>query len=168
MKRKRTKVKLGYDRTRSREDVKRFNYDGPVHYISHNEVLKQDSASTRPIVFNVSANYKNHVSNEYWAKSYNLLGNLLGIQVKFRENFVGYIGEVKKMYHTVRLDPQDQQTRRFLWRDCRQDDKPDHYMMQVVSFGDRPAATIAQLALRKTAGMAYDEYSEEKSYSRFN
>ena len=34
--------------------------------------------------------------------------------------------------------------------------------MQVVSFGDRPAATIAQLALRKTAEMANDEYAEEK------
>ena len=62
----------------------------------------------------------------------------------------------------MRLDSKDQQTHRFLWRDFRQDDKPDHYMMQVVSFGDRPAATIAQLALRKTAEMANDEYSGEK------
>ena len=66
------------------------------------------------------------------------------------------------MYHTVRLDPADQQIHRFLWRDFQLDNKPDHYMMQVVSFGDRPAATIAQLAMRKTAEMARDDYSEEK------
>ena len=134
-------IERGVAKKMSKEDL---DYDGPVHYISHHEVLKQDSASTPcRIVFNASANYKSHVLNEYWAKGPDLLGNLLGILVKFREHFVGYIGDVKQMYHTVRLDPEDQQTHRFLWRDYRQDDKPDHYMMQVVSFGDRPAATIA-------------------------
>ena len=61
-------------------DVEDLNYDGPVHYISHHEVLKQDSASTPcRIVFIASANYKNHVLNDYWAKSPDLLGNLLGL-----------------------------------------------------------------------------------------
>ena len=90
------------------------------------------------------------------------LGNLLGILVKFREGFEAYIGDVKKMYHTIRLDPDDQQTHRFLWRDFRVNEKPEKYMMQVVSFGDRQAATIAQLALRKTADLAGEEYNEEK------
>ena len=144
----------------TKEDL---DYGGPVHYISHHEVLKQDSVSTPcRIVFNASANFKSHVLNDYWAKGPDLLGNLLGILIKFRENFVAYIGDVKKMYHTVRLDPADQQIHRFLWRDFQLDNKPDHYMMQVVSFGDRPAATIAQLAMRKTAEMARDDYSEEK------
>ena len=142
------------------EDLK---YDGPVHYISRHEVLKQESASTRcRIVFNASANYKSHVSNEYWAKGPDLLGNLLGILVKFREGFVAYFGDVKKMYHTIRFDPDDQQTNRFMWRDFRVNEKPEEYMMQVVSFGDRPAATIAQLALRKTPDLAGDKYNEEK------
>ena len=117
-------IERGVAKKMSKEDL---DYDRPVHYISHHEVLKQDSASTPcRIVFNASAKYKSHVSNEYWAKGLDLLGNLLGILVKFREKFVGYIGDVQKMYHTVRLDPKDQQTHRFLWRDFRQDDKPDH------------------------------------------
>ena len=95
----------------TKEDL---DYDGPVHYISHHEVLKQDSVSTPcRIVFNASANFKSHVLNDYWAKGPDLLGNLLGILIKFRENFVAYIGDVKKMYHTVRLDPADQQIHRF-------------------------------------------------------
>ena len=35
-------------------------------------------------------------------------------------------------------------------------------MMQVVSFGDRPPAIIAQLALQKTANLAGAEYRNEK------
>ena len=34
--------------------------------------------------------------------------------------------------------------------------------MQVVCFGDRPAATIAQQALRRTAELVSDDYIEEK------
>ena len=53
------------------------NYKGPVHYISHHEVLKPDSKSTPVrIVFNSSANYMGHVLNDYCAKGPDLLNNL--------------------------------------------------------------------------------------------
>ena len=118
-------------------DEKDLNYDGPMHYIIHHEVLKQDSASTPcRIVFNASANYKNHVLNDHWAKGPDLLGNLLGTLIKFREDHVAYIGDIRKMYHTIRMALEDQHTHRFLWRDYRLKDEPDGNMMQVVSFGD--------------------------------
>ena len=73
----------------SKEDL---DYDGPVNYVSHHAVLKQGSASTPcGINFNASANYKSHVLNEYWAEEPDLLGNLLVILVKFRENFIDYV-----------------------------------------------------------------------------
>ena len=62
------------------------NYKGPTHYIAHHEVLKPESKSTPVrIVFNSSANYMGHVLNEYWAKGPDLLNNLLGILIRFRE-----------------------------------------------------------------------------------
>ena len=48
----------------------------------------------------------------------------------------------------------DQQTHRFLWKDLNPVKKPEEHMLEVVSFGDKPAATIFQLALRKTADLA--------------
>ena len=74
------------------------NYKGPVHYISHHEVLKPDSKSTPVrIVFNSSANYMGHVLNDYWAKGPDLLNNLLGVLIRFRENEVAFMGDISKM-----------------------------------------------------------------------
>ena len=61
------------------------------------------------------------------------------------------------MYHTIKIEGVDQQTHRFLWRDM-EDRTPDVYAMTSVSFGDRPAAAIAAVALKKTAESAQDEY----------
>ena len=73
-------------------------YQGPVFYLSHHEVLKPDSISTpMRIVFNSSARFANHVLNEYWAKGPDLMNNLLGVLLRFREKKVGIAGDIRKM-----------------------------------------------------------------------
>ena len=135
------------------------NYKGPIHYISHHEVLKPDSKSTPVrIVFNSSARYMNHSLNDYWAKGPHLLNDLLGILIRFRENRIALIGDIKKMYHTVKTKTIEQQTHRFLWRDMNTETQPDTYVIQRVSFGDKPSGAIATVALRKTAEMGQDKY----------
>lgn len=152
-------VQRGVARKLTKEEL--INYKGPIHYISHHEVLKPDSKSTPVrIVFNSSANYMGHVPNEYWAKGPDLLNSLLGILVRFRENEVAFIGDIKKMYHTVKTTVLDQHTHRFLWRDMVTDKAPDTYVIQRVSYGDKPSATIATMALRKTAKMGSEQYPD--------
>ena len=135
------------------------NYKGPIHYISHHEVLKPDSKSTPVrIVFNSSARYMGHMLNDYWAKGPHLLNDLLGVLIRFRENDIAMIGDIKKMYHTVKIKTIEQHTHRFLWRDMDTDRPPDTYVIQRVSFGDKPSGTIATVALRKTAEVGTDKY----------
>ena len=125
-------------------------YKGPVHDIGHHQVLKPDSKSTSVrIVFNSSTNYMGHILNEYWAKGPDLLNNLLGVLIRFRENKVAFIGDVKKMYHTVKMTELDQHTHRFLWKNMDSTREPDTYIMLRVSVGDKPSATTATVALRK-------------------
>ena len=69
-------------------------------------------------------------------------------------------GDIKKMYHVVKIGILDQHTHRFLWRDCETQRTPDTYVMTSVSFGDRPAGNIAITALRKMAEMGKDEFAE--------
>jgi len=141
------------------ETEEQRRYQGPVFYLSHHEVLKPDSISTPcRIVFNSSAKYANHVLNDYWVKGPDMMNNLLGVLLRFRENTVAVAGDIKKMYHTVNISEVDQHTHRFLWRDMEQNKKPDIYKLTTVSFGDKPAGTIASLALRKTAELGAQEF----------
>ena len=57
-------VDRGVHRKLSESEIK--EYDGPIHYISHHEVLKSDSTSTPcRIVFNSSAKFHGHSLNDY-------------------------------------------------------------------------------------------------------
>ena len=64
------------------------------------------------------------------------------------------------MYHTVKTTVLDQHTHRFLWRDMVTDRAPDTYVIQRVSFGGKPFATIVTMALRKTAEMGSEQYPD--------
>ena len=86
------------------------------------------------------------------------MNNLLGVLLRFRENTVAVAGDIKKMYHTVKISEIDQHTHRFLWRNMEQNKKPDIYKLMTVSFGDKPAGTIASLALRKTAELSAPQF----------
>ena len=139
------------------------SYKGPIHYIAHHAVWKPSSKTTPVrIVFNSSAHFKGHALNEYWAKGPNVfLNTLFGILIRFRENHVGFIGDVSKMYNSVRIKLLDQHCHRFLWRNMKFETPPDTYVITRVNMGDRPSGTIASLALRKTAEMRRERYPME-------
>ena len=129
-------------------------WSGPVFYLSH-MALEQPKSLTTPvrIVFNSSQVYRGVSLNSFLAKgpdAYN--NNLLGMLLRFRENPVVMVGDIKKMYNSVFLEELERHTHRFLWRDL-EDRAPDVWCMTRVNLGDRPAGTIAIVAKDKTADM---------------
>ena len=78
-------------------------YEGPYYYLGHHEVLKTDSTTNFRIVFTSSLKYLGLSLNDYWAKGLNLLNNVDGILFRFREEVVAAKGDVRKMYHKVKL-----------------------------------------------------------------
>ncbi len=139
-----------YSRKLSEEELN--SYEGPVHYVSHHGVLRPEKASTPlRIVFNSSAVYQGHCLNDYWLKGPDLLNSLFGVIRRFRENQVAVSGDISKMYHQVLIPQRDQQVHRFLWRNLDTTRPPDTYVKTVLTFGDKPASEMAQIALRKTA-----------------
>ena len=55
------------------------------------------------------------------------------------------------MYHPVLIPLKDQHVHRFLWRNFEVERPPDTYVMNILTFGDKPAPVMAQVASRKTA-----------------
>ena len=137
------------------------SFQGAKFYIAHHAVMKAESKSTPcRIVFNSSAKYGGLSLNDCLAKGPSLLNGLLGILLRFRQNKVAFIGDISKMYHSIDIPLEDQMTHLFLWRDFDTSVEPKTYAMTVVNMGDKPSATIAQIALRKTAEEAKEEFPE--------
>lgn len=78
--------------------------------------------------------------------------------MRFRERQVAVIGDISKMYHRILIPVKDQHVHRFLWRDMEIGRDPDVYIKTVLTFGDKPAPAMAQIALRKTANENKAEY----------
>ena len=138
--------------SRKLSERKLADYKGPVHYIAHHEVLRPDKKSTPVrIVFNLSSAYQGHRLNDYWLKGPDLLNGLFGVVLCFRENQVAISGDISKMYHRILIPLEDQRVHRFLGRKLQTDREPDTYVKTVLTFGDKPAPAMAQIAFKKTA-----------------
>ena len=138
------------------------NYGGPVHYLDHHAVHKPDSKSTKiRIVFNPTAPFMGYVLNEFWAKGPDVINNLPGVLLRFREGLYAFAGDISKMYHAVRTTPLVQHTHRMLWRNGRVDKDPDHLILTRVTFGDKPSGAIATIAMRETAERSKDTHPRE-------
>ena len=88
------------------------------------------------------------------------LNSLFGVIPRFRENAVAISGDISKMYHRILIPERDQHVHRFLWRNLETNRDPDVYIKTVLTFGDKPAPAMAQIALRKTAAQEIDVHPE--------
>ena len=70
----------------------------------------------------------NHCLNDYWIKGPDLLNNLMGVLLKFREYEVAVCGDISKMYLRVLIPVKDQHVHRFLWRNMEVNRDPDTYI----------------------------------------
>jgi hypothetical protein len=141
---------MKFARTLSKEEID--SYEGPVHYISHHAVIRPEKKSTSVrIVFNSSSVYQGNRLNDYWKKGPDLLNNLFGVVLRFRQKEVAVSGDISKMYHRVLIPERDQHVHRFVWRNLETKREPDVYVKTVLTFGDKPAPAMAQIALQKTA-----------------
>ncbi|XP_015751793.1 PREDICTED: uncharacterized protein LOC107331694 [Acropora digitifera] len=106
-------VKMNFCRKLSENEVK--NYKGPVHYIPHHAVIRPEKKSIHVrILFNLSSVFQGHKLNDCWIKGPDLLNDLFGVVLRFREKEVALVGDISKMYHRIFIPERDQHVHRFL------------------------------------------------------
>ena len=93
------------------------NYKGPVFYVSHHAVHKEESVST-PIrlVINSSLKYRGHSLNDILMKGPNVLNDILGVQLRFRSYQIAVVSDIKKMYHSILTTTVERHLRRVKFR----------------------------------------------------
>ena len=88
------------------------------------------------------------------------MNKLFEVLLRFREERVGFVGDISKMFHSIKIPIRDQITHLFLWRDLVTEKEPGTYAITAVNMRDRPLATIAIVALKKTAERKQKELPE--------
>jgi hypothetical protein len=153
--------RMQFARKLTKDEIEEWK--GPVHYVAHHAVICPETKSTPVrIVFNSSASYNGHSLNEYWYKGPDLLNNLFGVVLRFREKEVAVVGDISKMYHRIAIPLPDQHVHRFLWRNMETDRETDVYVKTVLTFGDRPSPAMATVAMHKTAELKEDRKPKQQ------
>ena len=126
---------------------------GPVHYISIQHVVNPRSTTTPlRLVSNSSlVDSKSGLSlNSILAKGPNLLNDLWGVAVRFRENRRALIADVTKAYFSLSTGILEKHVRRLVWRWGDKTKQWQVFAFLVVAMGDRPAAVILEICIKIT------------------
>lgn len=115
-------------------------------YISHH--LVSHNGKNR-LVFNCSHQYLGQTLNQYLLPGPTLGAPLLGVLLRFRERPIAVSGDIKGMFHQVRLIPEDRHLLRFLWRDLKVEETPRTFEWQVLPFGTTCSPCCAIYALQR-------------------
>ncbi|XP_047440328.1 uncharacterized protein LOC125007645 [Mugil cephalus] len=135
--------KAGYVSEVSREQVKtsKESWFIPHHLVKHN--------GKNWIVFNCSYTYSNQNLHELLLSGPNLGASLLGVLLWFREHSIAVSGDIRGMFHQVRLLPEDRPLLRFLWHDLQRDSQPGVHKWQVLPFKTTCSPCCATYALQR-------------------
>ncbi|KAK0143235.1 hypothetical protein N1851_018638 [Merluccius polli] len=124
----------------------------PHHMVRHNNKDR--------IVFNCSFQYGGKSLNDLLLPGPALGPSLLGVLIRFRQYPVAVSGDIKGMFHQIRLLPADQPVLRFIWRDMKRTEEPKVYEWQVLPFGTTCSPCCAIYALQRHV----QDTSESNSY----
>ncbi|XP_055589555.1 uncharacterized protein LOC129741792 [Uranotaenia lowii] len=160
------------------QQIKDYILKGYVHKASEQELLEAPSSRVWYLPLNVVSNPKkpnkkrlvwdaaasvDGVSlNSLLLKGPDLLVSLPSVISKFREGRIGFGGDVREMFHQIRIRPEDKNVQRFLFR-FDTNLPPDVYIMDVATFGAACSPATALFIMGRIAGECKQEYPEASS-----
>ena len=130
-------------------------------FLPRHPVLNPNKPGKVRMVMVARAKYNGVSLNDELLVGPDLLNNLCGVLLRFREERVAIAAGIESMLHQCLIMEQDQPALRFLWRNLETNRDPDIYQMLVMLFGAASSPCTANYVLRKTAD--YD--CEDPSFS---
>ncbi|KAK0143561.1 hypothetical protein N1851_018301 [Merluccius polli] len=140
------------------EETKEDGIKGETWYLPHHGVYHAKKPGKVRVVFDCSAKYEDTCLNDHLLQGPDLINNLNGILIRFRQHPVALMCDMEKMFHQFHVDEADRNYRRFLWwKDGDLDRKPDVFRVRVHLFGATSSPACANYGLKHLA----QEYSSD-------
>ncbi|XP_043475015.1 uncharacterized protein LOC122506767 [Leptopilina heterotoma] len=125
-------IEKGYARRLTEKEI---NEDkNKVWYLPHFAAVNPQKPKKLRMFFVAASKSHGESLNDHLLKGPDLLNSLPGILFKFREKKVAIGGDLKEMFHQVRIIKEDRSSQRFLWRD-KETKQIDTLEMNVMIFG---------------------------------
>ncbi|XP_058827235.1 uncharacterized protein LOC131687200 [Topomyia yanbarensis] len=132
----------GYIRKLS--DQERDHRPDRVWYLPIFPITNPNKPGKIRIVWDAAATVRGVSLNSVLLKGPDQLTSLADILYQFRLYRIAISGDIREMFHQVRIREQDQHCQRFLWRNGDNKREPDTFVMKVMTFGACCSPSSAQ------------------------
>ena len=121
-------------------------------YLPMHPVTNPNKPGKIRVVNDAAALFEGTSLNNVLLTGPDLLNSLVGILIRFRTGKVAVAADVKDHFHRVRVNSEDADSLRFLWKDdISSAGPPDTYQMLVHIFGAKDSPACANYALKRIA-----------------
>lgn len=97
------------------EEVRTEGTNGEKWYIPHHGVYHPKKPEKLRVVFDCSAKYKGNSLNEHLLPGPDMINNLTGVLIRFRQHRIALMCDIEKMFHQFHVSEKDRDYLRFLW-----------------------------------------------------
>lgn len=161
---------------RIREQIEDYQRKGYAHVATPNELAKMDpekrwylplnyvqnpkKPSKIRLIWDAAASVDGVSLNSQLLKGPDMLTPLTAVLSLFRERRVAVGGDIREMYHQLRIREADKQAQLFLFRKNLRDVEPSVYIMDVATFGSTSSPCSAQYVKNLNASEHLETYPE--------
>lgn len=139
-------LKKGYAEKVPKQDL--LKPQNNIYYLTHFGVRHKTKHKLR-IVFDASLKCQGVSLNDVLLQGPDLANSLIGVLLRFRQNEIAFMADIKSMFYQVKVSPQHQDYLRYLWFPNNDlNAKPEEYRVKVHIFGAVSSPSTANYVLK--------------------